>query len=81
MTSDTCPCCEAKRAAELVAREWERQANQWKRVAEERRAELATLIEDARAQGRELLTLRTDRDVLMSELGEAIQGLMVKEGL
>jgi len=30
----------------------------------------------------ELMTTRTDRDVLMSELGEAIQGLMVgEEGL
>ena len=33
MSDDICPCCEAKRAAELVARGWERQSKQWEGAA------------------------------------------------
>jgi hypothetical protein len=73
MTNDVCPCCEAKRAADLEAREWKRQSKQWEKVAQLQRASL-----DAAEKAIRALTL--ERDALEHRLGEAHQGLTVAEG-
>ena len=86
----------AIKAAQALAGHWQAVADEqrawidaqpdWKRIAEARRAELAALIEDARALSasykdisRQLTTIRDERDGLMSQLGEACQGLTVGE--
>ena len=56
-------------------------ATHWQAVADNQR-DLIDILERARATlKRDLATIRDERDGLMSRLGEAIQGLMVGEGL
>ncbi len=79
----------AIKAAQALAGHWQEVVDQqrawidaqpdWKRIAEIRRAELTALLGDALALERDLATIRAERDGLMSQLGEACQGLWVGE--
>ena len=72
MDDNECPCCIARKQADIRAREWERQAKQWEGGCKLLRTKLdAALAELAAAR-----TLIAD---LESRLGEAQQGLYVME--